>query len=224
MRQIILDTETTGLDTRDGHRVIELGCIELVNRKPTGNHLHFYFNPDRLMDQGAMEVHGITQEFLKDKPRFFEKSQEIMEFIKNAELIIHNASFDLGFLNYELSLLSSNSWGNIQAHAKILDTLRLARDLHPGQRNSLDALCKRYGVKNTHRQYHGALKDAQILAEVYLAMTGGQINLKLSAEEQARKGAMSMDEEKFTAIQRDFVLKIIKANSEELARHEAFGE
>ncbi len=222
MRQIILDTETTGLDPKDGHRVIEIGCIELLDRRQTGNYLHFYFNPDRAMDQGAIEVHGISNDFLKDKPRFYEKAQEILEFVIGAELIIHNASFDLGFLNHELGLLAEkNKWGMLQAHVKVLDTLKMARELHPGQRNSLDALCKRYSVKNTHRQFHGALKDSQILAEVYLAMTGGQINLKLSAEAEAQQSNMNKvaGEVNFQPIQRDFKLKVVRASSEELIRH-----
>jgi len=189
MRQIVLDTETTGLETKEGHRIIEFGCLELINRKLTGRHLHFYFNPDRKLDQGALEIHGITQEFLLDKPRFFEKIEEIMDFVKGSELLIHNAPFDLGFLNYELSLLEKNTWGKIETHAKVLDTLKLARHQHPGQRNSLDALCKRYSVDNHHRTYHGALKDAELLAEVYLAMTGGQIELSLSESKAKFQGS-----------------------------------
>jgi len=239
MRQIILDTETTGLDTRDGHRIIEIGCLELLNRKLTGNFLHFYFNPDRAMDQGAIEVHGISNDFLKDKPRFFEKAEEILNFIKQAELIIHNASFDLSFLNYELSLLDKNFnknnlniWSPIEAHTKILDSLKLARQMHPGQRNSLDALCKRYGVKNTHREFHGALKDSELLAQVYLAMTGGQTNLKLSADEQRKdpnnlkaqdnnnSGSFNMPSFKKIERPEGFKLKVVRASAEELKAHE----
>lgn len=224
MRQIILDTETTGLETKEGHRIIEIGCIELKDRKITGEHLHFYFNPDRPMDQGAIEVHGISNEFLSDKPRFFEKAEEIMNFLQGAELVIHNAAFDVGFLNHELALLSNNSWGLIESHTKILDSLKLARELHPGQRNSLDALCKRYGVKNSHRQYHGALKDAQILAEVYLAMTGGQINLKLSAEAEVAQNNAAIGELNFPPITRDFKLKVVYATEEDVARQlEVYG-
>jgi len=229
MRQIILDTETTGLDPKEGHRIIEIGCLELLNRKLTGNFLHFYFNPDRPMDQGAIEVHGITNDFLKEKPRFFEKAELILNFIKNAELVIHNASFDVGFLNYELGLLDKS---NIESQAKILDSLKLARKMHPGQRNSLDALCKRYGVKNTHREFHGALKDAELLAQVYLSMTGGQTNLKLSAEEQQKSGntglaarhEASVQFPDFKPIERSsgLSLKIIRATPEELKAHEDY--
>jgi DNA polymerase-3 subunit epsilon len=179
-RQIILDTETTGLSPEKGDRLIEIGCLELVNRKLSGRSLHLYVNPDRLVGEGALKVHGISNDFLEDKPRFYEVVEEIMEFIAGAELIIHNAEFDLGFLNYELSLLRRNPYGRIQDHATVLDTLVLARQLHPGQRNSLDALCKRYQVNNTHRTLHGALLDAEILANVYLLMTGGQEQLFVS--------------------------------------------
>lgn len=178
MRQIILDTETTGLETSDGHRIIEIGCVELIDRRPSRRHFHQYINPERPIDDGAMEVHGISNEFLSDKPRFAEVVDELLEFLAGAELIIHNAPFDIGFLDYELSLLGRGD--SVGDHCAVLDTLEVARDLHPGQRNSLDALCKRYDVDNSSRTLHGALLDAEILADVYLAMTGGQSDLGLS--------------------------------------------
>ena len=181
MRQIVLDTETTGLEVTLGHRIIEVGCIELVDRRVTGNHWHFYFNPDREVDSGAFEVHGISNDFLEDKPRFGELAVEFLEFVRGAELIIHNAPFDVGFLDHELSLLES-PLAPLNEHCEILDTLLLARQKHPGQKNNLDALCKRYSIDNSHRSLHGALLDARILSDVYLAMTGGQASLGLDAE------------------------------------------
>ncbi len=178
MRQIVLDTETTGLEPAEGHRIIEIGCVELVNRRPTGNNYHQYLQPDREIDPGAVEVHGITNEFLADKPRFADVAEDLLAYLRGAELVIHNAPFDVGFLDHELGLLGE-AWGRIVDHCRILDTLVLARELHPGQKNSLDALCRRYEVDNTHREKHGALLDAEILAEVYLAMTGGQTSLSL---------------------------------------------
>lgn len=180
MRQIILDTETTGLETAQGHRVIELGCVELLDRRLSGNRFHYYLAPDRDIDLGAEEVHGITKEFLKDKPKFADVVDEFMEFINGAEIIIHNAPFDVGFLNYELELINSH-WGHFEDHCTIIDSLALAREKHPGQRNSLDALCQRYYVDNTQRDLHGALLDAEILADVYLLMTGGQASLELAS-------------------------------------------
>ena len=186
MRQIVLDTETTGLSTAEKHRIIEIGCVEMFNRRFTGKTFHVYLQPDREIDAGALQVHGITPEFLADKPRFADKAQELMEFLQGAELVIHNASFDVGFLNYELSLLPQNPWQYIETQCSILDTLLLARQMNPGQKASLDALCKRYGIDNTQRQLHGALLDAQLLAEVYLAMTGGQVSF-LGGEEHDHK-------------------------------------
>lgn len=183
MRQIVLDTETTGLDTKSGHRIIEIGCIEILNRRTTQQHFHQYLQPDRKIDDEALAVHGISNDFLKDKPRFRNIVQEFVDFVKDAEVIIHNADFDTGFINYELQLLNQD-WQQLQHYCKITDTLALARRLHPGQKNSLDALCKRYGIDNSHRDVHGALLDAQLLAEVYLAMTGGQTNL-LGAQDLA---------------------------------------
>ncbi len=180
MRQIVLDTETTGLDPEKGHRIIEIGCVELINRRPTGNRYHQYLNPERPVDPGAMEVHGLTDEFLADKPHFRDIGEEFLDFIRDAELIIHNAAFDVGFLNRELSLLGADK-GPIDRYCSVFCTLTLGRQLHPGQKNSLDALCKRYGVDNSQRTLHGALLDAEILIDVYLAMTGGQASLSLDS-------------------------------------------
>jgi DNA polymerase-3 subunit epsilon len=179
MRQIVLDTETTGLDPAQGHRIIEIGCVELVNRKITRNTLHLYINPMHEVDPAALEVHGITNEFLADKPIFDQIAQDFINFVCGAELVIHNASFDIGFLNHELALLQGENFKPIEQYCTVLDTLAMARKKHPGQKNNLDALCKRYSVDNSQRDLHGALKDAEILAEVYLAMSGGQSSLGL---------------------------------------------
>ncbi len=178
MRQVVLDTETTGLEPEQGHRIIEVGCVELVNRRLTGRHFHQYLQPDRSIDEGAVAVHGITNEFLADKPRFADIVDGLMEFIRGSELVIHNAPFDVGFIDSELARLG-DPWQGLEAYARVLDTLTVARQLHPGQKNSLDALCRRYGVDNAHRELHGALLDAEILADIYLCMTGGQTNLSL---------------------------------------------
>jgi DNA polymerase-3 subunit epsilon len=175
MRQIVLDTETTGIRVEDGHRVIEIGCLEMIDRKLTGNQLHYYLNPEREIDPGALAVHGITNEFLKDKPTFTHIVNAFIDFISHSELIIHNAPFDLSFLNNEL-VLASQGWKPIKDYCRVIDTLLIARQLHVGQRNNLDALCKRYGIDNTKRDLHGAILDANLLAQVYLAMTGGQGN------------------------------------------------
>lgn len=180
IRQVVLDTETTGLDPKSGHRIIEIGCVELIDRRVTGNELHFYFNMNKKIDAGAEAVHGITNDFLKDKPLFSDKIDEIIGFLSNAELIIHNAPFDVGFINSELSLLPKNSKfynTKIIDHASVLDTLVMARKKSPRQRNSLDALCKRHKIDNSNRSLHGALLDSHLLAQVYLAMTGGQLGL-----------------------------------------------
>ena len=181
MRQIILDTETTGLEPSEGHRIIEIGCVELVNRRITGNTFHQYIQPDREIDAGAREVHGITDEFLADKPRFADIADEFLVFIRGAELIIHNAPFDVGFINHEFSMLG-NAVGPLSECCTIVDTLAMARKMHPGQKNSLDALCKRYSIDNSQRTLHGALLDAEILADVYLTMTGGQVALQLEKD------------------------------------------
>ncbi|WP_440683401.1 DNA polymerase III subunit epsilon [Cysteiniphilum halobium] len=177
MRQIFLDTETTGFDFKSGHRIIELGAVEMIDRKLTGNNLHFYFKPDIEVEVGALQVHGLSNDFLADKPLFSDKIDEIMTYLGQSELIIHNAGFDVPFLNWELQLLSPNKWGELERYCHIIDSLIMARQKHPGQKNSLDALCSRYGVNNKHRTLHGALLDAEILADVYLMMTGGQLDL-----------------------------------------------
>lgn len=185
MRQIILDTETTGLDPAQGHRVIEIGCLELVNRRLTRRSFHHYLQPDREIDAGAMAVHGITNEFLRDKPRFSDVVDRFIEFVSGAELIIHNAAFDVGFLNHELRQLGREP---LSACCTVLDTLLLARAKHPGQKNNLDALARRYGADQRDRSYHGALLDAEILADVYLAMTGGQVGLLLAGDDEPQTG------------------------------------
>lgn len=182
MRSVVLDTETTGMPVTDGHRIIEIGCVELMGRRLTGRHFHAYLQPDREIDEGAIAVHGITNDFVQDKPRFKEVADEFFEFIKGARLIIHNAAFDVGFINNEFALIKQQGRADISEHCSILDTLLMARERHPGQRNSLDALCKRYGVDNSGRDLHGALLDAEILADVYLTMTGGQTHLSLAGD------------------------------------------
>ena len=176
MRQIILDTETTGLEPKQGHRIIEIGCIELINRRKTERNFHQYLNPERDIEDGAFNIHGLSNEFLSDKSRFADIAQEFIDFIRDGELIIHNAPFDVGFINTELKLLGKK-WGKIEDYCTVFDTLLLAREKLPGQKNNLDALCKRYEVDNSQRDLHGALLDAQILLDVYLKMTGGQTDL-----------------------------------------------
>jgi DNA polymerase-3 subunit epsilon len=221
MRQLILDTETTGLDHGAGHRIIEIGCIELLNRKLTGNRFHVYLNPEREVDAGAVEVHGLSNSFLADKPRFADIAQDFLAFIEGAELVIHNAPFDVGFLNHELRLLGSEG-RTIADYCAVLDTLLLARKKQPGQRNSLDALCKRYGIDNQHRSLHGALLDAEILAEVYLAMTGGQTSLLLEIEDTAHDKAEGMPSPAsslpLTASRPR--LKVVHCNDQELRAHD----
>lgn len=214
MRQIILDTETTGLEPEKGHRIIEIGALEMKDRQLTGREFHCYLNPEREIDEAAMEVHGITLDFLKDKPRFAEICEDFLSFIEGAELIIHNAPFDIGFLDYELSLTGKTDASLIDSW-QVLDTLELAKDMHPGQRNNLDALCRRYEVDNSSRTLHGALLDAAILADVYLAMTGGQVDLGLSLEQ----GTETEDSFAGFGEQVQKALKVIRANEEELAEH-----
>ena len=214
MRQIILDTETTGLETADGHRIIEIGCVELVDRRLSHRHFHQYLNPERTIEDGALEVHGISHEFLQDKPLFGDVVDEFLAFVEGAELVIHNAPFDIGFLDYEMSLLGRDD--RMADHCRVLDTLELARDLHPGQRNSLDALCKRYEVDNSSRTLHGALLDAEILADVFLLMTGGQSDLGLGFGTQAD----DVDLGHLESMERP-ELFVLEADSEELAAHEA---
>jgi DNA polymerase-3 subunit epsilon len=218
MRQIVLDTETTGLDWQRGHRVIEIGCVELLNRRQTGKTWHSYLNPQRAIDQAAQDVHGISIEDLADKPLFSAIADEFMQFIRGAELIIHNAPFDIGFLDNEFRLAGMESV-TISPARHVLDTLLLARQLHPGQRNSLDALCKRYSVDNTRRDLHGALLDARLLAEVYLAMTGGQAALSLG---QSLAVASFSDASERQQLPRDGVdLIVLRASDAELAEHNA---
>ncbi len=195
VRQVVLDTETTGIDFKSGHRVIEIGCVEIINRKFTGSEYQTYLNPDRDIDEGAAKVHGLTLDFLQDKPRFIDIVDEFLEFIKDSELLIHNAEFDVGFLNNELKLVPDKNLLIDQMTEKIVDTLQIAREKHPGQRNSLDALVQRYEVGGYDREYHGALLDSKILGDVYLAMTGGQSNL-LFEHKSKSSGTSQMEKKK----------------------------
>lgn len=216
MRQIVLDTETTGLEPSQGHRIIEIGCVELINRRLTGNNLHIYINPQREIDAGALEVHGISNDFLADKPLFNDIADTFIDFVKGAELVIHNAPFDIGFLNSELSDLN-RGYRAMDEYCSILDTLAMARKKHPGQKNNLDALCKRYFVDNTQRELHGALLDAEILADVYLIMTGGQSSFVLgdsTAEGTSANKIKKLDKNRAP-------LKVILATEEEEAAHRA---
>jgi DNA polymerase-3 subunit epsilon len=217
MRQVVLDTETTGLEVELDHRIIEIGCVEIFNRRVTGRHFHRYLNPGRDIDEGAVEVHGLTREKLAKEPAFAEVRAEFLEFVRDAELIIHNAAFDVAFLNAELGRIAE-SIGRIGDLCRVLDTLALARQMHPGQRNSLDALCKRYSVDNSRRDYHGALLDARLLAEVYLAMTGGQAALILSAEPD--HSFARVRQEIAGGISTAIPLVVIHAGDEELDAHE----
>lgn len=217
MRQIVLDTETTGLDPALGHRIIEIGCVELQDRRLTGNSYHQYLQPDREIDAGAIEVHGITNEFLHDKPRFADVVDDFIEFIRGAELVIHNAPFDVGFIDNELGLLETER-PRIRSICGVLDTLKMARDMHPGQRNNLDALCKRYEIDNSSRDKHGALLDAEILADVYLAMTGGQVALTLSASDESAGQQQAGSSIRRLPGDRPR-LQVVKASAEELAQH-----
>ena len=224
MRQIVLDTETTGLSTAQGHRIIEIGCLELVNRRLTGREWHRFLNPDRDIDEGAERVHGISRADLETEPRFHEIVDEFLEFIAGAELVIHNAEFDVGFLDYELQLMK-HPQPMIAEHAQILDTLTLARRLHPGQRNSLDALCKRYEVDASKRDVHGALIDSELLARVYLAMTGGETALSLDEESgRSRDKAATSTSTDVEGRAAGLELVVIRASDEEAARHEALLE
>ncbi|WP_298393139.1 DNA polymerase III subunit epsilon [uncultured Azonexus sp.] len=214
MRQIVLDTETTGLNPRDGHRIIEVACIEMVNRRLTGHHLHKYINPEREIDAGAQAVHGISLEFLADKPKFADIADEFLEFINGAQLIIHNAPFDLGFLNAELDRLGRVPVETICSG--VIDTLREAKELHPGKRNSLDALCERYEIDNSSRTLHGALLDTELLAEVYLAMTRGQNALMIEPEE-APRALLGADGK----VHQRKPLVVRRASDDEVAAHDA---
>ena len=223
-RQIVLDTETTGMNQEgnnhyEGHKIIEIGAVEVLNRRLTGNHFHVYINPERLIDEGAFKVHGISDEFVKDKPIFKNISHDFIKFIDGAELVIHNSSFDVGFMDYEFRLCGLNF--KTADHCIITDTLAMARRLFPGKRNNLDALCERYEIDNSHRTLHGALLDAEILAEVYLAMTGGQTTLAFSAEDNPS----AILNNTVKKIERNGTrLSVIKANETELSAHESILE
>ncbi len=218
MRKIVLDTETTGLDPAQGHRIIEIGCVELINRRPTDNKYHQYINPQREIDAGAIEIHGITNEMLADKPNFAEIANDFLDYIKGGELIIHNAPFDVGFLNSELALYQPEQSEEIATHCSVVDTLKLARKMHPGQKNDLDSLCKRYEIDNTQRTLHGALLDAEILADVYLAMTGGQSGLFDDGHDPAQDNGSRTPAIRRLAADRP-KLPVIAPTPEEMAAH-----
>ena len=217
MRQIVLDTETTGLEVGKGHRIIEIGCIELTERRPSGKRFHRYLNPQRPVDEGARSVHGISDEFLADKPRFAEVAAEFLEFIAGAELVIHNAAFDVGFLDAELALVDPGL-GRIADHARVLDTLALAREKYPGQRISLDALCKRLNIDNRHRELHGALLDSELLAEVWLAMTRGQDALIMDFDDPVSNVSQGSSLEAFDVSR----LRVVAASPDEAQAHEQY--
>ena len=219
-RQIVLDTETTGLEHRQGHRIIEIGCVELINRKLTGNNYHVYLNPEREIDQGAIEVHGITNEFLMDKPLFADIYQGMMDYLKGAELVIHNAAFDVGFLDAELDKISAPT-DKINDVCGVHDTLIQARKMFPGQRNDLDSLCRRYEINNSHRELHGALLDAEILADVYLAMTGGQTLMSLDA---VNTSANKSNEASFKVNFAELSLPVVQPSEQESSNHQQWVE
>jgi len=219
-RQIVLDTETTGLEHRQGHRIIEIGCVELINRKLTGNNYHVYLNPEREIDQGAIEVHGITNEFLADKPLFIDIYQAMMDYLKGAELVIHNAAFDVGFLDAELEKVDAPV-DKINDVCAVHDTLIQARKMFPGQRNDLDSLCRRYEINNSHRELHGALLDAEILADVYLAMTGGQTLMSLDAVNSSNNDS---NEAGFKVNFSDLSLPVIQPSEQEASNHQQWIE
>jgi DNA polymerase III subunit epsilon len=219
-RQIVLDTETTGLSPEKGHRIIEIGCVEIINRRMTDNHYQVYINPEREIERAAQEVHGISNEFLEDKPLFEDIVEGFIQYVDGAELIIHNAPFDVGFINHEFKRLKSGI-AKIDGACSIIDTLVMARERHPGQRNNLDALCKRYGIDNSKRDLHGALIDADLLARLYLAMTSGQKGLFSSVSESNDHDAVEQSTVNANPIQKsNRTLKVIKANNEELAEHD----
>lgn len=215
MRQVILDTETTGLEPGRGHRIIEIGCMEMKDRRRTERVLHYYINPEREIEDEAVEIHGITRQQLEGEPVFEEVADSLIDFIRDREVIIHNAPFDVAFINAELARLGDD-WGRLEDYCSVTDTLAMARELHPGQKNSLDALCQRYGIDNSHRSRHGALLDAEILLDVFLAMTGGQSSLLLDREEErdTRSGLQVTN-----PAQRHTALKIVEPTKEELAAH-----
>ena len=222
MRQIVLDTETTGLDPKQGHRIIEIGCVEMINRRLTGNNYHQYLQPDREIDEGAQAVHGITPEFLADKPRFADVVTDFLDYIKDAELIIHNAPFDVGFINHELKL-AGEEYGTVATYSTVVDTLVMARKMRPGKKNNLDALCREYDVNNTQRDLHGALLDSELLAEVYLHMTGGQSALMLDSEEPDSSSDNGETQSRIKRIAKDRpALKIVAPSEQELVEHQAY--
>ncbi len=218
MRQVILDTETTGFEPKKGHRIIEIGCVEMIDRQLTGKHYHVYVDPEREIDEGALAVHGISNQFLLGKPKFAAILQDFYDYIKGAELIIHNAPFDVGFINHEFKLANADCQ-DVNNICSVFDSLVYARKKHPGQRNSLDALCSRYGIDNSNRELHGALLDAEILALVYLAMTGGQ--KQLFAEDDDSDGG-SGQAQQIRRVTSAYKLKVQKATAEELKAHQAF--
>jgi DNA polymerase-3 subunit epsilon len=218
-RQIVLDTETTGLEPSQGHKIIEIGCVEMVNRRLTGNNYHQFLQPDRDIDEGAQAVHGISNEFLADKPRFADVVRDFLDYIDGAELIIHNAPFDVGFINHELKLVGEE-FGDVATYCLVIDTLVMARKMRPGKKNNLDVLCREYDVNNAHRELHGALLDAELLSEVYLRMTGGQSALLL--DDEASDTAKNTSTRKLSADRKP--IKIIQATDEELQAHQAIIE
>ncbi len=220
-RQIVLDTETTGLEPSQGHRIIEIGCVEMINRRLTGNNYHQYLQPDREIDEGAQAVHGISNEFLADKPRFSDVVKDFIEYLDGAELIIHNAPFDVGFINHEFKL-AGDEFGKVATYCSVIDTLVMARKMRPGRKNNLDILCKEYDVNNKHRELHGALLDSELLAEVYLRMTGGQSALSLENEGRADSAVGDVAVKRLSADRKP--VKIIQANDEELKAHQAIVE
>lgn len=214
LRQIVLDTETTGLTVEDGHRIIEVGCLEVVNRRITGNNLHFYLNPERSIDEGAQAVHGLSEERLRNEPRFAEMADDLLAFVAGAEILIHNASFDVGFLDAELARIKR---GRFADHVgSVFDTLKFARSLHPGKRNSLDSLCERYGISNGHRKLHGALLDAELLADVYLAMTRGQDSLEMAQHAESGATHLPGDDDGWPPAG----LAVLAATADDLAAHQ----
>jgi len=215
-RQLILDTETTGINPKEGHRIIEIGCVELINRRFTGNNFHVYINPEREIEAEAIAVHGITNERLAAEPKFRDIAQSFYDYIQGAELVIHNAAFDVGFIDHEFSMLRP-ALPEVKHYCTVLDTLKLARELHPGQKNNLDALCRRYDINNSHRTLHGALLDAEILADVYLLMTGGQVSLNLAGEDATEQSA----KQHTLTVKRSGMLKVIKASAAELSAHDS---
>ncbi len=220
-RQIVLDTETTGLEPSQGHKIIEIGCVEMINRRLTGNNYHQYLQPDRAIDEGAQAVHGISNEFLADKPRFADIVKDFIEYLDGAELIIHNAPFDVGFIDHEFKL-SGAEYGKVSTYCSVIDTLVMARKMRPGKKNNLDILCKEYEVNNAHRELHGALLDAELLSEVYLRMTGGQSMLSLDSEEASTSQSGAFVIKKLSADRKP--IKIIQASVEERQAHQVIVE